>query len=298
MARPRRVGQLADRFAFLTRRYGSDAAAWQHELHALAALEASDTKAAVERFHILKRRLAEFRRAQLMRALREHPFVRDVPPEDARGYPLGEVEAEIREATRALAHARAIADALAQEHEARASLKLRVLPEATPVASRGWDALVTLAEEVGSRRRTAMREARLEERLLDARRRAARLSRRRVEVPDASLASEPLADALGRVERELARAEGLEYAHRLALAPLKAPEVRAFRDESRRKLAREADAHLDAGDQEALRGLAARAETLREEAAGLANEAARRRRRGVAPPPRERRPGDPIDPYG
>ncbi|HET6405573.1 MAG TPA: hypothetical protein VFH78_13090, partial [Candidatus Thermoplasmatota archaeon] len=102
------MGQLADRLAFLTTRYGSDAAAWQHELHALAALEASDTKAALERFHALKRRLAEFRRAQLLRELRGYSFVRDVPSSETRGYSMQELEADIREATRALGHARAI----------------------------------------------------------------------------------------------------------------------------------------------------------------------------------------------
>lgn len=292
------MGQLADRLAFLTRRYGSDPAAWQHELHALSSLEEHDVKAAVERFHLLKRRLAEFRRAQLLRELRTYPFAEGVPAEDARGYPLSEVEADVREATRALAHARAISAAISEERIARGSLRLRPSGEAAPRAAARWDALAPLEAATEARRRVAAREARLEQRLATAQRRIAKLARTRLQVPDPALEADALSDALDALEPKIARAEALEAAHRASIAPLKAPEVRTFRDESRRKLEREADARADAGDEGGLHDVRARAEALRQEAARLSAEAARGRRRGAGPPPRERRPGDPIDPYG
>lgn len=292
------MGQLAERLAFLTRRYGSDKAAWQHELHALAALEETDAKAALDRFHLLKRRLAEFRRAQLLRELRSFSFVRDVPEDEARGYAMKEVEADIRDATRALAHARAIEAARAAEAEARASLRHRTMPPPTPIEPARWDALRAVADEAEARRRAAAREARLDRRYAEAKRRAAKLTRGGVALPAPTLEGDALDAALEAAERDIARTEDLEEAWRAAVAPLRAPEVRTFRDASRRKLEREADALASAGDVDGLRALAARGEALRREAAGLAGQAARARRSGAPPPLRERRPGDGIDPYG
>lgn len=293
-----RAVQLAQRIAHLTTRYGSDPAAWQHETAALAALEASDPKAAIERFHALKRRLVEFRRAQLFRELRAFPFVSDVPAGDTRGYPIKELEADVREATRALAHARAIAAALAEERDALATLRRRAAAPGAPVIAGRWDALPPLAEVAEARRRAAMREARLERRYADGERRAARIEWRKVPLPDPTLPAEALDAALDATEAGLDAAEELDEAYRAAIVPLRSPEVATFRGESRRALDREARALAEAGDIGGLARLATRAEALREEAAKLASEAARSRRAGRAPPERERRASDTMDGYG
>lgn len=292
------VGQLSDRLAFLTRRYGSDPAAWQGEIHALAALEASAPKEALEQFYLLKRRLAEFRRAELLRALRRFTFVRDVPGEDARGYDLKELEADIREASRALTLAREIERGLAEEADARASLQRRPRPPRAEDANARWDALVALAMEVESRRRVAAREARLERRLADVVNRARRAQNARITIPEATLDADELDAALDVAEAALDRAEAVADAYRAAIEPLRAPEVATFRHGSRRRLEREAEELVGREDVPALRELAARAEALRREAAGLASQAARSRRTGAPPPPRERRTGDTMDGYG
>lgn len=292
------MGQLAQRIAHLTARYGSDPAAWQHEVSALAALEERDLKAALERFYALKRRLAEFRRAQLLRELKAFPFVVDVPPGDARGYPLQEIEADIRDATRALGHARRIARAIEEEREARASLRLRELPPAPPLPSARWDSLGALADDAEALRRSAMREARLERRLAELASRARRLRLASVPAPDPALKAEALDAALDACEEALARAERLEEAHARALAPLRAPDVATYRHDRRRRIEREAKEAAARGDVAALDALAARAEALRQEAAALASQAARARRSGRGAPEGERRPSDGIDPYG
>ncbi|HUR68642.1 MAG TPA: hypothetical protein VM370_05295 [Candidatus Thermoplasmatota archaeon] len=292
------MGVLAERLAYLATRYGSDAAAWQHEIHAVAALEESDAREALERFHALKRRFAEFRRAQLLRELRSFAFVRDVPSTEAGGYETKEIEADIRAATRALGLARAIQRAQEEEADARAGLRLRRLAlEDARAAHASWDALAPLAREAESRRRVVAREARLDRRLAEAQRRAGKLARA-VALPDAGLDAGPMDAALDDAETRLDRAETLEDAWRAALAPLKAPEVATYRHDSKRSLEREAQARLEAGDLSALRALLPRAEALRKEAAALASQAARSRRTGSAPPPRERRSSDPMDGYG
>lgn len=291
-----RVGQLSDRLVYLTTRYGSDAAAWQHEIHALAALEEADAKAALERFHALKRRLAEFRRAQLLRELRAFPFVADVPPSDAKGYTIREIETEIRDATRALAHARRIERALREIDEARATLVHRALPVAPTDAATPWDALAALADATERRRRAAMREGKLDERLRKAGSRARKL--RVGDLPDAGLPSDELDTALTALEARIDHAERLADAHAKAIAPLKTPEVATYKHGSRRKLEHEANALRDAGDINGLAALAARSDQLRRDAAAMASQGARSRRRGIAAPEGERRPGDGVDPYG
>lgn len=290
------MGQLADRLAYLTTRYGSDAAAWQHDIHALAALEGSDAKAALERFHALKRRLAEFRRAQLLRELRGSPFVRDVPSADTKGFPTKEIEADIREATRALTHARAIERALREADEARRGLALRADPGAPTLAAAPWNALTPLAAEIEAYRRAVMREARLDERLREAVSRARKLGH--TGLPDAALPAAELDAALDELDAALDRAQRIADAYGRAIAPLKMPEVATYKHESRRRLEREAADHRARGDIGALESLAARAEALRKEAAAMASQAARSRRRGRAGPEGERRPSDGIDPYG
>ena len=291
------MGQLADRLAHLTTRYGSDAAAWQHELHALAALEQTDQRAALEKFYALKRRLAEFRRAQLLRELKAFAFVADVPSQDTRGYPVKEIEADIREATRALGHARAIERALRDIDEARSALVHRALSVGEPMRAAAWDALAPLAEEMERRRRVALREARIERRWRAAEVRARKLAGA-VALPDARLGADILDAALDEVEPKLDAAEALAAAYAKAIAPLKFAEVSTYKHESKRKLEREAADLRAREDVAGLRAVEARAEALRKEAAALASQAARSRRRGVQGPQGERRPGDGIDPYG
>lgn len=299
-ARARVVAQLADRIAFLTTRYGSDPAAWQHEIAALAAMEQADPKAAIERFHHLKRRLVEFRRAQLFRELRAFAFVTDVPGTDTKGYPVKELEADVREATRALALAKRIAGAWREAQEAVASLRHRPAPStsAAAVAASRWDALALLADAAEAARRAAMREARLERRYAAAARRVGRLELRPVVLPRSSLDAEAFDAALDETERALDAAEALDEAYRASVAPLKAPEVATFRHDTKRKLEREARSLGEAGDVAGLQRVAARAEALRVECAKLASEAARSRRAGRAGPERERRGSDTMDGYG
>lgn len=297
------MSPLAARLAVLLRSYGWDPAAWQGDLQGISALETADPKAAVERFHEMKRAFAAQRRADLLHALSRFPFVRDAPPAgDTRGMGLKEIEREIRLAARSLAHARSAADAIEEAARLRERLSVRALPAATPLSEVPWDAVAPAAEAAEEQRRAVAREARLDERIADARRSAARLRHHRVEAPDLSSAAEPdpaAAEArLAPVEARLRALHGLEDAYESACAPLRAAEVRAFRASTRKALEREARDLLASGDLAGLAALRARAEALRVEAAKLSSEAARARRSGRAPPPPERRAGDMLDPYG
>ncbi|MEA3199018.1 MAG: hypothetical protein QOE90_446 [Thermoplasmata archaeon] len=283
------MGQLSERFAQLCREYGTDPTARAADVHALAALEGRDVKEAHARFVALRRDLAVTRRAELLHALRGFAFVRDVPPDEVRGMGQREIDREIRWATAALRRARAIRDALAEAALHRASLRERALPEDVPLEAAPWDALSPLEAEAESRRRAAAREARLESRIVQARRRA---ERHGVAMP--ALGEDPDVD-LDALEARLDAAERLAAARDAAMAPLRAPEVGAWRGESKRALAKEIEA---ARDVDALRALQPRAEALRAEAAKAASEAARARRSGRTPPTRERRPGDALDGYG
>lgn len=293
------MGTLSDRIGFLTRRYGSDPSAWQGEIQALASLETSDPKTALARFHDLKRRLAEFRRAELLRALRAFAFVDGVPSSDTRGFALKEIEADIRAASRALALARAIASSKDERARIRESLRRRAAPSVTSDGRAPWNDLAALAQREEAARRAFAREARIDQRIVDVERRARKLAHTALTVPDASGLAPDLADAaLAAAETQLAAAETLEDAYDEVVRPLKAPDVATYLHQSRAQIEREAKARLAAGDVEGLRALAPKAEVLRVEAARKASEAARARRRGLAGPERERRPGDTIDGYG
>lgn len=292
------VGQLADRLRDVMRTYGWDPMARDAEFSSLAALETQDPKAAHERFAELRRALAIRHRADLLAALRAFPFVEDVPPEDARGMGLREVEKEARQAERAREHARAIAEALLAEADARASLTTRALAPAEPFPTSRWDALARLVEQAEARRRVAAREARVEARHTEAAKRASRLRVLAPPVPDVSrLPASEADEALEALEAALARAESLESLHASATRPLRDAAVAEWARESRRGLLRAADEALAARDEAALRGVEARASALRVEAAAKAEAATRARRKGTAPPERERRAGDAMDPY-
>lgn len=296
------MGQLADRLGDVLRSYGWDPAAWAGELHALAFLEVEDLKEAHGRFLDLRRSFAVQRRADLLRSLAAFPFVRDVPPADARGMGLKEVESEMRAAQRSLASAREAAAALAEAEESRLGLARRALPPAPPLPEASWEALGPVAEAAEAERRRAAREARLEERIARAHRAAARLRHHRVDVPDLGSAAVPdpaVVDALlAPLEERLGALHALEDAHEAALAPARSHEARTWRRESARALEREAKALLERADHEGLAALQVKAEALRVEAARVGAEAARARRSGRAPPQAERRPGDPMDGYG
>lgn len=274
---------------------GHDPAARAGELHALAALEGSDQRVAQDRFHELKRAILLQRRSELIAELARHGCARDLPPHDAQGYALREVESELRRLQRAVAQARSIAEARAEEADARAKLRHRPAPDAMAIDAAPWDQLAPLDEAAAGARRATLRELRIETRALDARRRAAKLGALRVDAPEPETATD---DALDEAERALAAAEALVAAHAAATAPLRDAAVREWTRESRRALEQECDAALAARDQDALARLRERAEELRRVAASKAEAAARARRRGHAAPERERRRGDPIDPYG
>ena len=290
------MGQLADRLRDVMREYGWDPAARDAELSALAALEEADAKAAHARFLDLRRQLAVRHRADLVAALRAFPFVRDVPPAEARGMGLKEVEAEARALARALGHARDAQRALDEESAARASLAERRLAAPPTLAPVPWDRLAPLADAAEARRRAAAREARVEARAREVRRRAARA---RVEVPEtAGLPADAADAALDEAEARVRDAEALAAAHEAATRPLRDAAVAEWARESRRALQREADAALGARDLAALAGVQARAEALRVQAARASEEAARARRRGQRGPERERRATDALDGYG
>jgi hypothetical protein len=299
------MGQLSQRLGDILRSYGWDPAAWHGDLQSLAFLEGSDPKAAVERFHEMKRGFAAQRRADLLRALAAFPFARGVPPSDTRGMGIREVESEVRAALRSLSLAREAAAALAEAEATRKRLALRVPPPAPPLPEAPWDALAPVAEAAEAERRRVAREARLEERIADARRQTARLRHFRVEVPDLSSRAVPEpaeADVrLAPLEARLKALHDVEEAYEAACAPLRAAETREWRKESRKALEREAQALLALPDPaeaaRRLRALQPRAEALRVEAAKLSSEAARARRSGRAPPAAERGPGDAMDPY-
>lgn len=290
------MGQLADRLRDLMREYGWDPSARDAELSALEALEAQDAKAAHERFLELRRAFAVRHRADLLAELRAFPFVRDVPPADARGMGLKEVESEARALARALAYARDAQRALDEEAAARASLASRGLAPAPALQPAPWDRLAPLADAAEARRRVAAREARVEARARDLVRRAAKAG---VPAPETSgLAADAADAALDDVERAVRAAEALREAHDAATRPLRDAAVAEWTRESRRALQREADKALDAGDLSALEALRGRAEALRAEAARKSEAAARARRRGERAPERERRAGDALDGYG
>lgn len=292
------MGQLADRIAELMRGYGFDPSARQGELQALSSVERNDPKAAQERFYQWKRALGVQRRSALITELRAFPFVRDLPTHDAKGWPLKEVEGDIRDLTRALSQARDIAAAIAEEKEARGRLRARGLPEHAALAPVALDALPTLAAETEARRRAALREARVEVRAAAAHRRAAKLASP-MPVPDtARLPADEADAALAAAERALADAEALAEAYDAAVAPLRDRAVHAWRPTSEKSLLREADALLGARDSPGLRALLPRTQALREEAAREASKAVRARKSGKAPPERERGAGDTTDGYG
>ena len=299
------MGPLAQRLGVILRGYGWDPAAWHGDLQSLSHLETADPKAAVERFHEMKRAFAVQRRADLLRALVAFPFVHDAPPAHARGMGLKEVEREIRLAQRALAHAREAQAALAEAAATRQRLRLRAPPTAPPLPDAPWDALAPVAEAAEAIRRAVAREARVEARADQAMRDASRLRRLKIDVPDLSSRAVPdPADAdalLAPLEARLKALHAVEDAHEAATAPLRSPEVRAWRRESGRALEREADRCLALPPDDAvtvLRALLPQAEALRVEAAKLSSEAARARRSGRAQPAPERRRGDMLDPYG
>jgi hypothetical protein len=287
------VSQLADRIAALLREHGLDPAARQSELHALSALEASDVKLAHERFLEMKRALLVERRAQLLGELRRYAFARGVPSGDATRYPIQEIESDVREAARALGHARQAQQALDDEDAARRALVARPLAPAPALTPAAWTALAPLVEIAESRRRAARRELRVEERSADLARRAARV---KVAIGDISaLDADSAHEALDEVELRVVAAERLAATRAAALAPLADPAVREWRRESMRGLEREIREAREVAELAALR---IRAEALRKDAAAHAEQAARARRSGRAPPERERRTGDALDPYG
>lgn len=296
------MNPLAERLAFLLREWGLDPSARQGDLHALSALEERDAGSAVERFHRLKRDYALQRRGDLLGELRRHPFARGVPDDDARGMSQREIERDIRWARAAVLRAREVAAAEDETRGHLARLSSRVVGGMPELGAASWGDLGALAERAEMRRRLAAREARIDARVEDARRRAARLRRRRVEVPDVSSASVPDPDeasrALDAVEARLAAEEAVEAAYRAVLAPLRDPAVRERRARSLAELDREAEDRLVEGNLEGLHALLPRAEALRVEAAQEVSAATRARKSGRAPPPREKRPGDTIDGYG
>ncbi|MFA5861708.1 MAG: hypothetical protein WDA16_08430 [Candidatus Thermoplasmatota archaeon] len=292
------MGQLAERIAELMRGYGLDPAARQGELQAFASIERSDPKAAQERFHEWKRALAAQRRSALLTQLRAFDLVGGLPTHDTRGWPLKEIESDIRELTRSLGHARDIAAAIMEEREARGRLRERALATEAPLAAVTLDALRALAEEAERRRRAALREASVEVRVAAARRRAAKLALPVDVPPTAHLSADQANATLATVERKLSDIESLVEAHDAVVAPLRDRAVRAWRASSEKALLHEAQALLDARDVAGLRALAPRATTLREEAAREASKAARARKSGKAPPERERGVGDTMDGYG
>lgn len=299
------MGALADRLAFLLREWGSDASARQAELHALSALEEADAKAAVERFHELKRAYALQRRSDLLRELRAHAFATDVPPEDATGMSQRDVEREMRFAEASVRHARAARAAMNEATKAADALALRRAPEPPALDGARWDDLRAVAERAEAHRRAVAREARVESRAAEAARRARRLRERPVDIPDVATETVPDAERaaalLDAAEAALAAAEAVEDAHRSVSAGLRDPAMREFRNRSRKEVEREAAGLLRMEDAvEAARGLRAllpRIEALRVEAARDASEAARARRSGRPPPRGESRPGDGMDPY-
>jgi hypothetical protein len=290
------MGALADRLGYLARRYGSHASAWQHEIAAVAALEKAEPREALERFHALKRRFAEFRRLQLLDELRAYAFIIELPPRDTKGWESHEIEADIRAATKALSMARSIATALQEAADARASLQVRTLPEPIHLPPTRWDALEGLAADVETDRRHAAREARLDRRLVDAQRRARRVGISGL--PDPLSGADALDMSLDTFGSRLDEAEELAQCYHSAIEPLRAPEVATYRGESKRVLEREAQALRERTDAAGLHDLLVRTEALRKEAAALASQAVRSRRKGLAVPERERRSSDTMDGYG
>lgn len=287
------MAQLSDRIAALLREHGLDPAARQSELHALDALEARDPKAAHEQFLALKRALLVERRAQLVAELRRYPFALEVPSQDATHHPVQEVESDVRDATRALLHARRIQESLDDEATARRALRSRAVPAAAPLAPGRWDRLAPLVEIAEARRRAARRELRVEERASDLARRAARQN---MAAPDVTaLDAEAAHASLESLEGRIVEAERLSDARAAASAPFADPAVREWRRESMRALEREI---REASSVAELGALRLRAEGLRNDAAASASRAARARRSGHAPPERERRSSDALDPYG
>lgn len=296
------MGALADRLAFLLKRWGSDPSVRQPELHALASLEGSDPKEALARFHELKRAFAVHRRAELFHHLSGFPFVTDAPSADAKGYDLKEIERDVRAAERALAAARRIATAFDEADANRAKLRVRPVEGGARPEARPWDALAPLEDAAEAWRRAVARELRVEERAAELRRRAARVEIPRIDVPDVTRQAFPSADdamaALDALEPPLKAAEALRDAFEAATRPLSDPAVREQRAESRKRLERRARDALAAQDGAALVALREEAEALRVEAARVGGDAVRARRSGRAPPSRERRAGDPMDGYG
>lgn len=287
------MGQLSDRLRVVLRAHGFEPAARASELAALASMEEQDPKAAHARFLELKRQFAAQRRADVLAALRAFPFVRNVPPTDTRGMTMKDVEADLRDGTRALALAREVAASLDEEARARAALQHRAPPEAAALAPAAWTALAPFAKAAEARRRATLRELRVEERALAAAKRARKAG---VDAPSTHALDADEADAaLDALETRLREKESIEEARERAARPLRDPAVREWRHDSAKRLAREV---ADAGTVEALRALEERAVALRVEAAGAEDASKRARRAGRPAPARERRAGDPMDPYG
>lgn len=296
------MNPLAARLAFLLREWGIDPSARQGELQALSAMEERDQRPAVERFHELKRGYALQRRGDLLVELRRHDFVLDVPEDDARGMTQREIERDIKWGLAAVLRAREIAAAEEETRAHLATLSARRVDALPELGAAPWSELSALAARAEARRRVAAREARIESRIGDARRRAGRLKRRRVEVPDLSSDARPDPDdaaaILDALEARLAAEEALEDAHRAALAPLRDPAVRTRRARSMAELEKEADIRLAESNLEGLRAVLVRAEALRAEAAREASAATRARKAGKTAPRGENRAGDTIDGYG
>lgn len=297
------MGQLSERLAVVLQKYGSDPAAHQSDLQSLAALERTDPKAALERFHELKRVAAVHRRGELLASLRRLGFVDDVPAHDTRGMDAKEIEREIREFTRALHEARDVAESLAAADESARRLGERTASwDRAAFARVPYAGLAQAAERADAARRALAREARVAQRADDARRRAKRLRELRVEVPDVASARVPdaaEADALLEAsERALDEAERVEEAHERAVKPLRDPAVARWKGNSRKAIVDEAKRLLEARDAAGLDALAPRAEKLRVEAARAAEEASRSRRSGRAGPKAETRAGDLPDYFG
>ncbi len=301
------MGQLSDRLGVILAKYGIDPASRQSDIHALAALELTDEKAAHARFHALKREAAEHRRADLLRQLRAGGRVSDVPAYDTSGMDAKEIEREIRTYTRALSHlhdftesfdaAQALASQLGDRHVAWDGEAFATVP---------FDGLAQAAEAAEKARLMLAREARVAKRTAEARRRTHKLKTRVVAMPELSSAQVPdaaLAHALlDDVESRLDAAERLENAHSRVVTALKDPAIARWKGTTRKRILREAQTwstHEDIGEAvAALAVLAAEADRTRVEAAALSEANTRARRSGRAAPTGERKAGDMTDGYG
>lgn len=294
------MAQLARRLAELYAQHGYDPAAHQADLHALEALESTDAKRALHRFHAMRHELAVRHRSEMLRALHELAFVRDLPPDDVRGMTLNELRREARELKRALSDARKIRAALDAARAAHEQAGARAPPHDDALwRSVGVGELAAAAELAEAHRRVVAREARIMADVRRVTREARKLRHHAFDVEDVTNLGAEEADALiAEAHGRVMKLAAVEDAHRRVQRTLRDPAVRAWRQTSRKRLLQVAEARLQAADLEGLRALGPEAGKLHAEAARASENAARARRSGRAPPSKESRPGDAMDGYG